>query len=74
MGQLIYEKPSLINLSEKTHGQVSIQGICYNGTWPGPFGDDYPPGSLHCTNGLHAKGVADSYCQSGSDPGTGPNW
>lgn len=64
MSKLKYEKPGLIILSQKSMGQVSIQGTCKAGTWPGPAPD---PGSMVCTNGNHANwnGVP-SWCSSGS--------
>jgi hypothetical protein len=64
LSKLKYEKPGLICLSHKTVGQVSIQGTCKAGTWPGPAP---APGSMICTNGSNADwpGVP-SWCSSGS--------
>jgi hypothetical protein len=64
MKQLSYEKPRLIILTERTIGQVTIQGTCSWGSTPGG-----PTSKNICDFGYYAAGGPESGCVSGLAPG-----
>jgi hypothetical protein len=61
MVQLVYERPRLVILSEKTLGQISPQGTCYLGTDPGGS-NSYCEDGFSATSGEGLK----SHCQNGN--------